>query len=109
LFLKNNLKVKGFAEKVLFNESFDVKNIKNVGAKCVLELEVYISIIKDFIVEVSQTKDENYLIALKNKFLIQRTFEIPFVPSEILESESIFQLTDFLLNQNAFFDETQTT
>lgn len=108
LHLKNNLKVKSFTEKILLSESFNVQNIKNVGAKCVPEIEVYISIIKDLILEVSQTTDENYLIALKNKFLIQRTFEIPLVPSEVLESESIFQLTDFLLNKNAFFDENQT-
>lgn len=108
LHLKNNLKVKNFTEKVLLSESFNVQNIKNVGAKCVPEIEIYISIINDFIFEVSQTRDENYLIALKNKYLIQRTFDIPLVPSEILESESIFQLTEFLLNQNAFFDETQT-
>lgn len=108
LHLKNNLKVKNFTEKILLSESFNVQNIKNVGAKCVPEIEIYISIIKDFIFEVNQTRDEKYLIALKNKFLIQRTFDIPLVPSEILESESIFQLTEFLLNQNAFFDETQT-
>lgn len=108
LHLKNNLKVKKFAEKILLSESFNVQNIKNVGAKCVPEIEIYISIIKDFIFEVNQTRDEKYLIALKNKFLIQRTFDIPLVPNEILESESIFQLTEFLLNQNAFFDETQT-
>ena len=70
LHLKNNLKVKNFAEKIILSENFDVKSIKNIGAKCVPELEVYISIIKDFIFEVSQTKDEKYLIALKNKFLI---------------------------------------
>ena len=108
LHLKNNLKVKSFTEKILLSESFNVQNIKYVGAKCVPEIEVYISIIKDFIFEVSQKRDENYLIALKNKFLIQRTFDIPLVPAEILESESIFQLTDFLLKQNAFFDKTQT-
>ncbi|MBW8243155.1 hypothetical protein K1F50_10115 [Muricauda oceani] len=108
MFLNHNLKVKNFAEKILLTESFDLENIKNVGYKCVPELKVYISIIKDFLLEVSHTKDERYLIALKNKFLIQRTFDIPFVPSQILESESIFQLTDFLLNQNAFFDENQT-
>lgn len=108
LHLKNNLKVKNFTEKLLLSESFNVQNIKNVGAKCVPEIEIYISIIKDFIFEVNQTRDEKYLIALKNKFLIQRTFDIPLVPNEILESESIFQLTEFLLNHNAFFDETQT-
>lgn len=106
--LNNNLKVKNYTEKILFSENFNVQDIKNVGARCIPELEVYISIIKDFILEVSQTTDEKYLIALKNKYLIQQTFDIPFVPSEILESESIFLLTDFLFNQNAFFDETQT-
>lgn len=108
LHLKNNLKVKNFVTEILLSENFDVKNIKNIGAKCVPELEVYISIIKDFIFEVSQTKDEKYLIALKNKFLIHRTFSIPLIPSEILESESIFSLTNFLLDQNAFFDKNQT-
>lgn len=109
LYLKNNLKVKNFTEKVLLSESFNVQNIKNVGTKCVPEIEIYISIIRDFIFEVNQTSDEKYLIALKNNLLIQQTFDIPLVPSEILESESIFQLTEFLLNQNAFFDENQTT
>ena len=108
LHLKNNLKVKNFVEKILLSESFNVQNIKNVGAKCVPEIEIYISIIKDFIFEVNQTRDEKYLIALKNKFLMQRTFDIPLVPNKILESESIFQITEFLLNQNAFFDESQT-
>lgn len=107
LYLNNNLKIKHFAEKI-FSESFNVNNIKNVGKKSIPELEVYFSIIKDFIFEVNQTKDEELLISLKNKFLIQRTFNITRIPNEILESESIFQLTDFLLNQNAFFDKTQT-
>ena len=108
LHLKNNLKVKSFTEKILLSESFKIQNLNNVGAKCVPEIEDYISIIKNFIFEVSQTNDDKYLIAFKNKFLIQRTFDIPLVPTEILESESIFQLTDFLLNQDAFFDKTQT-
>ncbi len=108
LHLMNNIKVKNFTEKILIPESFNVEKIKNVGAKCIPELKAYISTIRDFILEVSETEDNYYFIALKNKLLIQRTFNIPLVPKEILESESIFQLTNFLLNQEAFFDETQT-
>lgn len=108
LHLKGNLKIKHFAEKILLSESFTVKKIKNIGTKYIPELEIYISIIKDFLVEVSQSNDEKYLISLKNNFLIQRTFSISKIPCEILESESIFLLTDFLLNQNALFDGTQT-
>lgn len=108
LHLKGNLKIKNFAEKILLSDTFNVKNIKNVGAKCVPELEIYISIIKDFLKDVSQSDNEKKLISLKNNFLIQRTFSISKIPNEILETESIFLLTDFLLNQNSLFDETQT-
>jgi len=106
--LKGNLKIKNFAEKILLSDTFNVINIKNVGAKCVPELEIYISIIKEFLNDVSQSDNEKKLISLKNNFLIQRTFSISKIPNEILETESIFLLTDFLLNQNALFDETQT-
>ena len=109
LHLKGNLKVKNFAEKILLSEKFNINNIKNIGAKCVPELEVFISIIKDFIFEVNESNDEKYLITLKNKFLIHQTFSIPLIPVEILESESIFSLTNFLLDKNALFDKTQTT
>lgn len=108
LYLNNNLKIKHFAEKILCSESFNVNNIKNVGKKSIPELEVHFSIIKDFIFEVNQTKDEERLISLKNKFLIQRTFNITRIPNEILETESIFLLTDFLINSYLFFDKIQT-
>ncbi len=108
LHLKGNLKIKNFAEQILFSDDFTVKKIKNVGAKCIPEIEIYISKIKDFLTEVSQSIDEKRLVSLKNNFLIQRTFSISKIPSEILESESIFLLTDFLLNQNALYNETHT-
>lgn len=108
LHLKKNLKIKNFAEKILLSDSFNAKYIKNVGAKCVPEIEIYISIIKEFLIEVSQSNDEKHLISLKNNFLIQHTFSTSKIPSEILETESIFLLTDFLLNQNFLFNESQT-
>lgn len=108
LHLKRNLKIKNFAEKILLSEGFKVKDIKNIGSKYVPELEAYISIIKDFLIEVSQSDDEKHLISLRNNFLIQRTYSISKIPSEILESESIFLLTDFLLNNNALFGKTHT-
>ena len=73
LHLNGNLKIKNFAQKILLSEKFNVNNIKNVGAKCVPELEIYFSIIKEFLIEVSQSNDEKHLISLKNNFLIQRT------------------------------------
>ncbi|WP_406844048.1 DNA-directed RNA polymerase subunit alpha C-terminal domain-containing protein [Flavobacterium soyae] len=107
-FLEDNLKIKNFADKILFADGFDIKKIRNVGARSVSELEVYINLIEDFIVEVSKNENDKYIISLKNKFLIQKTFSLPFISYEILESESIFQLINYLINQNALYDINQT-
>ena len=108
-YLKGNLKIKNFAEKILLTESFAVKNTKNIGVKSIPELNIYISIIKDFLIEVSEAKDKkNCLRSFKNNLLIQETFSVSKIPNKILESESIFLLTDFLLNQNALFNKIQT-
>jgi len=107
-FLDGNFKVKNFAEKLLLSKNLKIKEIDNIGAKCIPELDVYISIVKDFILEVSQLNDEKQLITLKNEYLIQKTFSISKIPPKILESENIFQLTNFLLDNNAFFNESYT-
>ncbi len=108
LYLENNFKIKNFTDKILASNKFKVKKLKNIGAKCIPELEAYIATIKDFIIKVSETEDERSIIGWKNKFLIQRNFDVSLIPSEILESESIFLLTEFLIKKNAFFDEKQT-
>lgn len=105
LFLKYNFSVRNFAEKILLNRNFNILNIDNVGNKSIPELEIYISIVKDYIIDVYEANDEKQLITLNNNFLIQRTFSISKIPSEILQSESIFQLIDFLLKNNALFNE----
>jgi hypothetical protein len=105
--LENNFKIKKFAERLFINP-IPVADWKNIGNKTIPEIEIYLTIIKDFVFEVNQTTDESQLIALKNNFLIQRTFSISNIPNSILETESIFLLTIFLLNQNALFEKTQT-
>ncbi|OUR93979.1 hypothetical protein A9Q87_04545 [Flavobacteriales bacterium 34_180_T64] len=109
LYLEGNLKLKNFTEKISLSDSFAIKNIKNIGIKCIPELENYISNINDFLIEVNESNDEKHLISLRNNFLIQQTFSVSQIPNKILESESIFLVTDFLLNKNILFDETQTT
>lgn len=107
-FLKNNLNIKNFASQILFDDCFDFKKIKNIGVGSISELEAFINIVKNFIIEVNKNVNEKYLISLKNKFLIQNTFSLFDIPNEILESESIFQLTNFLIIQKAFYDKNQT-
>lgn len=106
--LNGNIKLKNFAEKILLPDDFNFKKIKNVGVKSLEELQAYISRIKDFIIEVNKTKNEKYLIRLKNKYLLQQIFDVKTIPNDVLEADSIFKLTDFLLNHNLFFDRTKT-
>lgn len=108
IYLKNNFSVRHFAEKILLNKYFKIENIENVGKKSIPELEIFISIVHDFIIDVNEANDEKQLITLKNNYLIQRTFSISKIPTEILQSESIFGLVSFLLKSNCLFSERDT-
>lgn len=108
-FLEGNFSIRNFSEKILLNKKFTIANIENIGKGSIPEIEIFISIVKDFIVSVFESNDEKQLITLKNNFLIQRTFSISKIPTEILQSESIFQLTDFLFRNNAIFNENHNS
>ncbi|MCG8183254.1 hypothetical protein [Tenacibaculum piscium] len=105
--LNRNFKIKNLAERVFFS-NIDVEDWVNVGEKSIEEIDEFFTTIKKFIIEVNQSNEDKYLISLKNNFLIQHTFSISEIPSEILESESIFSLTNFLLNQYVIFTEKPT-
>lgn len=107
-YLNDNFKIKNLLEKKIFSKSFKFINIDNIGAKSIQELSIYISTVKDFILDVSKTDEEKQLIHLKNNFLIQATFSISNIPINILSSESIFQLTEFLIDNNLLFNENHT-
>lgn len=108
LFLNGNFKIKYFAENVLLSDTFNVSKINNVGTKSAQELEAYITLIKGIISKVHQSKKEKYLIKLRNKYLIEKKFEVVQIPDEILEVEKLFKILDYLLYQNVLFDENQT-
>ena len=107
-YLGGNLKIKNFAEKILFDECFDATDIKNVGAKSVEEIVIFISIVKEYLIEISKYEDEESLLKIKNKFLMERLFPNSNVPNSLLESASIFPIVQFLLDKNSLFDKTKT-
>jgi len=109
LYLESNFNIKHFAQKGMFLVNFNFKNLRNIGAKCVPELKDYIIEIKRFLIQVSESNDEKHLISLKNKFIIQQKFSISKIPNQVLETQSIFLLTDFLLNSNALFKKKETS
>lgn len=102
-YLEGNLKIKNFAEKILLVDGFRFMSLNNVGAGSIAELNGYLGLIKDFLIKIKGLNSEKELISLKNKYLIQRAFSIDHIPYEILESESIFMLINFLLRRNVLF------
>jgi hypothetical protein len=102
-FLNGNLKIRNLSERILTNERFNIQEIKNVGVKSTIELNSFIGLIKSFIENVLNAKDENELISMKNRFFIEKRFSIFEIPSEIVDSLSIFKLTDFVIECNAVF------
>jgi len=104
-YLNSNFNIRYFSERIIINESFNIQDIKNVGAKSTIELITYINLIKEFVNKVSEVKVENQLISLRNRYFIEKSFSISEIPTQILESLSIFKWTEFLMNNNAVFDK----
>ena len=107
-FLNGNLKIRNISERILTNDRFNFQDIKNVGTKTVTELKSFIHTITEFIEKVAEVDSENDLVALRNRFFIEKTFSISSVPNEILESQSIFSLVDFLISKNAIFEKNES-
>jgi DNA-directed RNA polymerase specialized sigma subunit len=107
-FLNGNLKIRNISERILTNDRFNFQAKKNVGTKTVTELKSFIHTITEFIEKVAEVDSENDLVALRNRFFIEKTFSISYVPNEILESQSIFSLVDFLISKNAIFEKNES-
>lgn len=104
-FLNGNLKIRNISERILANDRFNFQDIINVGTKTVTELKSFFDSIIEFIEKVAEVANENDLIALRNRFFIEKTFSISSIPNKILESQSIFSLVDFLISKNAIFEK----
>lgn len=93
----------------LFSKSFDeISKIKNVGVKSAPEIFKYISDIKNYTEQICDITDEEQLEFLNKQYQIQNTFNLDNTPNEILQSQYIFNLTEYLLSNNAFFKEDKT-
>ena len=107
-FLNGNLKIRNISERILTNDRFNFQDIKNVGTKTVTELKSFIDFIIEFIEKVAEVENENDLVALRNRFFIEKTFSISSIPIEILESQSIFSLVDFLISKDVIFEKNES-
>lgn len=108
-YLDGNFKIKKLIESGLLDERFKFDYKNNTGVKTISELKNFTEKIRDFISNVIEIDDGKELNLLRNNLLIRSTFSISHIPREILETESIFALANFLFEQNAFFDKKATS
>lgn len=107
-FLNEDLKIRNISDRILTNDRFNFQDIKNVGTKTITELKSFIHTITEFIEKIVEVKSENDLVTLRNRFFIEKTFSNSSIPNEILESQSIFSLINFLISENAIFEKNES-
>jgi hypothetical protein len=106
-FLNGDFKIRNISDRILTNERFKFKDIKNVGAKTVTELKLFIDSIVDFIENFEEENNENEIDVTLYRFYIKSKFSISSIPKEILESQSIFSIVDFLISKDGIFDKNE--
>lgn len=97
----NNIRI-----KILENEKFNLRKLKNAGSKTAIELSKFIDTLKSYIENI---EDEIILNSVydnktsKINKIIEKTFPTSTIPEEIINSNSIFSLVECLFNQNQIF------
>ena len=106
-FLNKDLNIRNICNRILINEKFNFKDLKNVGEKTVEELKSFFDSIIDFVEKVTLVENENELIALRNRFFLEKTFSISTISNEIINSQSIFSLIDYLIINDVILEKNQ--
>lgn len=104
-YLDKNCTLDNFIKKILHNPNYHISIIDGIGPKFEPTVEDYIGEIKNFILQIAEKKDEKETHDLLYASIIYRTYGIRNIPPELIESDNIFRWADFLLSQNAFFDD----
>jgi hypothetical protein len=117
-FLNGDIKIRNIYERIIANDSFDISQLKyiisfdenkqfKISNKSIIEIQLFIDSIIDFIIKINNIQNELDLIVLGNRLIIEKIFELKEIPIELLESLSIFKLIDFLITKNVIFEKKQ--
>lgn len=106
-YLNGDIKIRNFSDKILDNKRFNLALIQNVGEKTFKELEILIKSLKDYIIRIAEVKDEKELALFNYKIFVEKTFSNVKFPFEVIQSQSIFRLIDFLLIHGVIFEKNE--
>jgi hypothetical protein len=89
--------------KILSDNKFNFRNIRNVGSKSLFELEKFTETLRDFVLNLRIEILEVDLTSIQEKYFFPKTFLGSKIPNEIVDSKSVFKLVDFLIRNNNIF------
>ena len=81
-------------------------NIKGIGRRNTLDLNIYFDKIKYFIIEISKVKDPDKIMVFKEMCVNQDIYPIENIPTEVTRL-GFFKVVDYLLTTPALFDESK--
>ena len=81
-------------------------NIKGIGRRNTLDLNIYFDKIKYFIIEISKVEDPDKIMVFKEMCINQDIYPIENIPTEVTRL-GFFKVVDYLLTTPALFDESK--
>ena len=83
IFFNDIISISNIVDRFFLDIDFKTFKINNIGEKSALELEIFISKIRNFIYNIVEERDEKKIILLKNKLLVKSNFHINQIPAKI--------------------------
>lgn len=81
-------------------------NIRGIGRRNTLDLNIYFDKIKYFIIEISKVEDPDKIMVFKEMCVNQDIYPIENIPTEVTRL-GFFKVVDYLLTTPALFDESK--
>jgi hypothetical protein len=94
--------------KTLLSSTFDLNSIKNIGEISILEINVYLTQIKEFIYEVNNKDKEDEIEYLRLEYFLKANFKIDGISLKLQERNSLLKLIELLIENNSLFDYVDT-
>ncbi|MCY3997877.1 MAG: hypothetical protein OXE55_00785 [Flavobacteriaceae bacterium] len=100
----NDFSVRNIIYCCLPSERLKISSIKNVGKSTAPKLISFLESYEQFLTWVYRLKDQELIKAHRNKFILCLAFKNHDFPLELLLTDSVFKIVEYLLNNKLLFD-----
>ncbi len=104
IYLDNKIDINNLSDKIFSILKFNF----NIGKGSIIELEIFMNKIRNFLVEIYEINNENDLNKFKYELFLKKEFSNVEIPNELIDKNSIFSLVKFLITENILFGKNET-